>query len=407
MYATKFHDEWISAHETGQQWWGDMITCHTFNHIWLNEGFASYSEPLYFEVTQGEAAYHNYMQSQKYLGGGSIYVENLIYEEIYNGSLSYDKASWVLHMLRGVVGDAAFFQILQDYGDSEFKYGSATTEDFIEVASASLGEDIGWFVNQWIYGNGSPEYQISWQCESSTAKAGFDLTYVVQQVQPYGDYFRMPIRTIFQTTGDDLDTIIWNQGALQLYELNFADSVTNIIVDPQEWILREVDVVQFTMHIATVDLPDAVLGEPYTEVLQVVGGLPPYHWQKLGGDLPFGLEFDTSTATISGTPTWPANYYFTIKVTDNDVPPLEDILNYTLTVTEIEPDPDCGDCNADGTVNVTDAVFLINYIFAGGPAPDPLSVGDVDCSATTNVTDAVYLITYIFASGPAPCADCP
>jgi hypothetical protein len=63
----------------------------------------------------------------------------------------------------------------------------------------------------------------------------------------------------------------------------------------------------------------------------------------------------------------------------------------------------CGDSNADGTANITDAVYLITYIFAGGPAPDPLAAGDTNCDGSANITDAVYLITYIFAGGPAPC----
>jgi hypothetical protein len=63
----------------------------------------------------------------------------------------------------------------------------------------------------------------------------------------------------------------------------------------------------------------------------------------------------------------------------------------------------CGDCNGDGTANITDAVYLITYIFAGGPAPDPLAAGDVNCDGTPNISDAVYLIQYIFGGGPPPC----
>lgn len=69
--------------------------------------------------------------------------------------------------------------------------------------------------------------------------------------------------------------------------------------------------------------------------------------------------------------------------------------------------PGCGDANGDGLVNITDAVFLITYIFNGGPAPDPLESGDCDCDELVNISDAVYLIQYIFSSGPAPCANCP
>jgi M6 family metalloprotease-like protein len=66
----------------------------------------------------------------------------------------------------------------------------------------------------------------------------------------------------------------------------------------------------------------------------------------------------------------------------------------------------CGDADANGFVNISDAVYLINYIFAGGPAPNPQAAGDADCNGFVNISDAVYLINYIFGGGPAPCAGC-
>ncbi len=68
---------------------------------------------------------------------------------------------------------------------------------------------------------------------------------------------------------------------------------------------------------------------------------------------------------------------------------------------------DCGDANGSGIVNISDAVYLVNYIFAGGPAPNPLASGDANCSGGVNISDAVYLINYIFSGGAAPCAACP
>ncbi|MFH2054320.1 MAG: dockerin type I domain-containing protein, partial [bacterium] len=77
---------------------------------------------------------------------------------------------------------------------------------------------------------------------------------------------------------------------------------------------------------------------------------------------------------------------------------------FSLTVV---PETQCGDADGDLLVNVTDAVYIIQYIFNGGAAPDPLSIADVNCDGSVNITDAVYLVAYIFASGPVPCADCP
>ncbi len=68
--------------------------------------------------------------------------------------------------------------------------------------------------------------------------------------------------------------------------------------------------------------------------------------------------------------------------------------------------PVCGDADGNSIVTISDAVYLINYIFSGGPAPSPLSAGDADCNSIITISDAVYLINYIFAGGPAPCASC-
>ncbi|UCD29677.1 MAG: dockerin type I repeat-containing protein, partial [Planctomycetota bacterium] len=66
----------------------------------------------------------------------------------------------------------------------------------------------------------------------------------------------------------------------------------------------------------------------------------------------------------------------------------------------------CGDANGDETINIADAVYIIDYVFRGGPAPNPLCIGDANGDYTVNVADAVYLINYIFKGGPDPVEDC-
>ena len=70
------------------------------------------------------------------------------------------------------------------------------------------------------------------------------------------------------------------------------------------------------------------------------------------------------------------------------------------------PEYVCGDADGNGIVTISDVVYLINYIFVGGPAPDPEIAGDVDCNGILTISDAVYTINYIFGGGPAPCAAC-
>ena len=95
----------LISHELAHQWWGDMITCADFGHIWLNEGFATWSEAYWKELSDGVETYRLYMDYASYWGGGTIFVEDPLNDNIFDGNLSYNKGSWVVHMLRGVLGD--------------------------------------------------------------------------------------------------------------------------------------------------------------------------------------------------------------------------------------------------------------------------------------------------------------
>lgn len=101
------------------------------------------------------------------------------------------------------------------------------------------------------------------------------------------------------------------------------------------------------------------------------------------------------------------SYYIEAKTVDDSVvvdPVIAPDVVYSYTVTQAPYL--CGDADGNGVANITDAVHIISYIFAGGPPPSPLEAGDANCDGLSNITDAVYLIQYIFNSGPAPCAAC-
>ena len=147
------------------------------------------------------------------------------------------------------------------------------------------------------------------------------------------------------------------------------------------------------------------MNTPYFYQMQAVGGVPPFNWVFLGGDLPFGCNFNGgAVGTITGSPSFNAQYFFTVAVFDSQDPIKSDTVSLSITITS--PPYVCGDANSTGSVNISDAVFLIAYIFSGGPAPNPLISGDADCSGNVNISDAVYLINHIFGGGPAPCATC-
>ena len=161
------------------------------------------------------------------------------------------------------------------------------------------------------------------------------------------------------------------------------------------------------VHIYSYSLPPAVRGEFYSYELFAIGGTEPCSWSLLSGILPPGITFyGDEQGLISGTPTETWTSYLDVAVHDQSDPPLTDLI-YDLVLRVLVPEHVCGDANDDEIVNVTDVVYLINYIFAEGPAPEPIEAGDSDCDTNVNITDAVYLVNYIFAGGFVPCAACP
>jgi len=156
-------------------------------------------------------------------------------------------------------------------------------------------------------------------------------------------------------------------------------------------------------------LANAYYNRCYYLKLQSVGGVGPFTWSFVSGDLPYGLSFTGGTdGTISGKPIYRHTFYFTVALHDRSIPAKVDTAALTLTV--IDPTSVtyvCGDDNGDCAVDISDAVYLIAYIFYGGLAPNPLASGDANCDSTVDISDAVYLIAYIFSGGAEPCHACP
>ncbi len=166
------------------------------------------------------------------------------------------------------------------------------------------------------------------------------------------------------------------------------------------------DMCDGNLHIVSYSLPEGKLNIPYSHSLQAINGVQPYNWVLLGGDLPFGCNFTGgAVGTISGTPTWAADYYMTFTLQDSGNPAQYDTISLSIAV--IEPPYYCGDANKSGEVDIADALSIINYIFASGVAPNPIESGDTDCSNTVDISDVVVLINYTFAGGAQPCAACP
>ena len=229
--------EYIIAHELGHQWFGDLVTCADFSHVWLQEGFATWLEAYWKEVRYGAASYQAEMAAARYLGPGTIIVEDPTdFSAIFDYSLSYQKASWVPHMLRHVVGDAAFFAGLQLYR-SRHGYGSATTEQFRAAMEDASGLDLGAFFQQWIYGQYYPRYDWAWTAEP--AGAGWRVRLRVEQSQTNTGLFTMPLDVQVGTDSGPLTFTVQNSQAEQWYAFDVPSMPTGVALDPDNWVLCE------------------------------------------------------------------------------------------------------------------------------------------------------------------------
>jgi aminopeptidase N len=257
--------ESIIAHELSHQWWGDMVTCADFHHVWLNEGFATYAEALWYEGQYGAEAYRAAMNATRFYGPGTIYVPALDdWGRIFDGNLSYNKGGWVLHMLRGVLGDADFFTTLAAYR-AAFEYGNATTEDFRDVAEAVSGKDLTDFFQQWIYGEYYPQYAYAWR--AVPVRDGYELQLTIDQTQTTG-LFHMPIQVRVQLPGGDSETLVVDNAlAHEEYALAISGAPEGVDLDPDGWILKTVQ--------------EAVTDPTFDAGILLVNGLD---WANTGAD---------------------------------------------------------------------------------------------------------------------------
>lgn len=228
----------LIAHELGHQWFGDLITCADFGHIWLNEGFATWTEAYWLEQSQGMAAYHAEMAAARYLGPGSIFVEDPSnFYAIFDYNLSYLKASWVPHMLRHILGDDDFFAALQLYR-ATYGYGSATTEDFQAVLEEVSGRDLAAFFQQWIYGTYYPIYTFSWTAVPAGAATRVDVR--IEQTQSATGLFTMPLDIRIDTSAGAETFVVENSEQVQWYSFQVDGTATDVQLDPDNWVLRSV-----------------------------------------------------------------------------------------------------------------------------------------------------------------------
>jgi aminopeptidase N len=240
----------LVAHELGHSWFGNYITCATWQDIWINEGFAVYSEYLTYQELRSEAASRNWLEinesTARDYDDGSVYIpfdEATTVSRIFDYILTYKKGGMLVHMIRYLLdNDTMFFDVLHEHlsthGDSV-----ATGDDFKTILETTSGMDFDPFFNQWYYGEGYPIYDVTWY-------QAYDTVYI-NTIQtgscPQAPLFTTPLEyRLYFSDGDSLTVRLPQNDLNVINKIPDDRSVTDIAFDPDLWIMKEYSIQQIS-----------------------------------------------------------------------------------------------------------------------------------------------------------------
>jgi len=237
-YQQRALGEGTVAHETAHQWFGDAATERDWHHLWLSEGFATYGAALWNEHLGGDSALRATMRANRDAVLKSPASERPILDSTATDLLgllnsnNYPKGAWVLHSLRGMMGDSAFFQGLRSYYHAS-EHGNALSSDFASAMSQAAGVDLDWYFRQALTQPGYPILEVSSQLTEGHAEV------TLRQVQKAAwGLYRLPNLTI-RVGGRTIPLPVVEATARTLFHWE-GDTPPVVEVDPDAWWLVDV-----------------------------------------------------------------------------------------------------------------------------------------------------------------------
>lgn len=228
----------LIAHELAHQWFGDLVTCASWEDIWLNEGFATYFEGLSVEHMEPDDWYGWLKNKQDHITSktnGSVWCNDTTdLFRIFDGRLSYTKGAYVLHMLRWQLGDSLFFSGIKNYlTDTSLAYGFVSTNDLRYHLEQTSGQNLFQFFDQWVFKEGYPSYDIQWSYDSGNVLINVQQT----QSDPSVVFFEMPLPLYFSNAQNDTTLAVMNSYTGENFSIPIGFEPSDLTFDPKLWLI--------------------------------------------------------------------------------------------------------------------------------------------------------------------------
>ena len=261
------NSEGLVSHELSHQWFGDLVTCKDWSHIWLNESFATYYETLYNGHKNGRDSllYEMYQRARQITGmaNDTTPIVRRTYQEPSEmfGYLTYPKGSWVLHMLRSQLGEDLYRRCIKTYLQRH-QYGNVVTDDLRAVIEELSGQTFDQFFDQWLYHGRFPDLELDYSWDEITKLAKVS----IRQTQPVDQnvlLFNLPLTLRFQTKTGAADRVIRVTGKQEDFHFPLASAPERVRVDPDYTLLAKIKF----------NIPQAMLYAQLADQADVVGRL--------------------------------------------------------------------------------------------------------------------------------------
>jgi aminopeptidase N len=235
----------LLAHELAHHWFGNKVTCGSWEEIWLNEGFATYASGLSYEHLDPPI----WMPFKKSainiatsLPDGSVFcTDTTDIDRIFSVELTYFKGAMILHTLRWIMGDSNFFAAVKNYlNDTSIAFGFSTTDKFRTHLETVYGQSLVWYFNDWYLGEGYPTYAVNWSVDLSNV---VNLSIAQSQSHPSVPFYELPVPIRFKNAVNDTTIVFDHTFSGQTFSTSLAFKPDSALFDPEKWIISKANTV--------------------------------------------------------------------------------------------------------------------------------------------------------------------